>query len=133
MSGITILSGNPRLESVFVDLFGRSLTVRRVWSAQWRDPVEVAMDTCAADPDLVVVGADATLEMAHVVVPEIDRLFPSTTVLCLVPYDDDANSLTLLRSGARDVILEGGTPQQFQAVVDPILQRALSRSQRGRQ
>ena len=49
MSGITIVSGNPALEGVFVDLFGRTLPVRRVWSAQWRDPVEVAMDAIMED------------------------------------------------------------------------------------
>ncbi|MCP3988842.1 MAG: AAA family ATPase [Actinomycetia bacterium] len=133
MSGITVLSGNPGLETVFGDLFGRSLLVRRIWSGQWRDPVEVAMDACAADPELVVIGADATLEMAHLVVPEIDRLFPSVTVLCLVPFDDDATSLTLLRLGARDVILEAGTRREFQAAVEPVLHLAQSRHRRKRQ
>ncbi|MEL6984898.1 MAG: hypothetical protein AAFO29_20885, partial [Actinomycetota bacterium] len=77
MSGITILSGNPALEGVFVDLFGRTLPVRRVWSSQWRDPVEVAMDAAAADPELVVFGADSGMEMAQLVIPELDRLFPT--------------------------------------------------------
>ncbi|MDH5291929.1 MAG: hypothetical protein OEY41_18180, partial [Acidimicrobiia bacterium] len=106
MSGVTIVSGNPRLEAVFVELFGRSGPVRRIWSNQWRDPVEVAMDACAADPELVVTGADVGLDMAEQVVPEIDGLFPSATILCLVPQVDMATALLLLRLGARDVVLE---------------------------
>ena len=133
MSGITLMSANPALENVFADLFGRSLTVRRIWSSQWRDPVEVAMDVCAADPELVVLGADATLEMAQLVVPEIDRLFSSATILCLVPYDDIEISLALLRLGARDVIPEAGTHREFQAAVEPVLHLARSRHRRGRQ
>lgn len=130
MSGITVLSGNPALEAVFVELFGQSLPVRRIWSAQWRDPVEVAMDACAADPELVVVAADAGLELTQLVVPEIDRLFPSVTILCLVEQVDVATSLTLLRLGARDVLPQVGTPREFQAAVEPILHLARSRYQR---
>ncbi len=130
MSGVTIVSGNPRLEAAFVDLFGRSGPVRRIWSNQWRDPVEVAMDACAADPELVVTGADVGLEMAELVVPEIDRLFPSITVLCLVPRLDVATSLLLLRLGARDVLFEGGTRDEFRDAVQPVLDLARSRHQR---
>ncbi|MDH3679709.1 MAG: AAA family ATPase [Acidimicrobiia bacterium] len=130
MSGITLLSGNPGLEAVFVDLYGRSLPVRRIWSDQWRDPIEVAMDACAADPELVVVGADAGLDLTELVVPEIDRLFPSATILCLVANLDVATSLALLRLGARDVILEAGTRREFQAAVEPILHLARSRHRR---
>ena len=127
MSGITVVSANPALETVFVDLFSKTLPVRRIWSPQWQDPVEVAMDACAADPELVVIGADATMDLAGVVVPEIDRLFPSVTILCLVPYLDDATSITLLRLGARDVLPEAGTHHEFQAAVEPILEKARSR------
>ncbi len=130
MSGITLLSGNPDLETVFVEEFGRSIPVRRVWSEQWRDPTEVAMDTCAADPELVVVGADAGFDLAHVVVPEIDRLFPSATILCLTTRLDAATSLALLRLGARDVALEGGTRQEFREAVAPLVELARSRHQR---
>lgn len=127
MSGITILSGNPGLEDVFVELFGRTIPVRRLWSEQWRDPLEVAMDAGAADPELVVVGADAGLDLAQLVVPEIDRLFPSATILCLVRHHDVATSLTLHRLGARDVVLEAGTRQEFQSAVQPVLNLARSR------
>lgn len=130
MSGVTIVSGNPHLEAAFVELFGRSCPVRRIWSDQWRDPLEVAMDACAADPELVVTGADVGLDMAELVVPEIDRLFPSITILCLVPRVDMATSLFLLRLGARDVILEGGTRNEFRDAVRPVLELARSRHQR---
>ncbi|MEM9652944.1 MAG: AAA family ATPase [Actinomycetota bacterium] len=130
MSGITILSGNPRLEEVFVDLFGQVSPVRRLWSSQWRDPVEVAMDTCAADPELVVLGSDTGVETAQMIVTEIDRLFPSTTVLCLMADLNVTTSLSLLRLGARDVVYEGGTREEFLASVEPILQLAKSRHRR---
>ncbi len=133
MSGITILSGNPGLEDVFVSLYGRAIPVRRIWSDQWRDPVEVAMDACAADPELVVLGADAPADMTRVVVPEIDRLFPSATILCLVARLDVATSLALLRLGARDVLLEAGTRREFQAAIEPILHVAQSRHRQRRE
>ena len=133
MSGITILSGNPGLEEVFVALFGRSTPVRRVWSSQWRDPVEVAMDTGAADPELVVVGSDAGFEMTELVVPEIDRLFPAATILCLVARYDAATSLALFRLGAREVVAEGGTWDEFRAAVEPTLELAQSRYRQRRQ
>ena len=127
MSGITMLSGNPGLEEVFVELFGRSMPVRRIWSDQWRDPVEVAMDAGAADPELVVFGADAGPDMAQLVIPEIDRLFPSATILCLVSQLDIATSLALHRLGAREVLLEAGPRREFQASVEPVLHLARSR------
>lgn len=130
MSGITVLSGNPRLEGVFVELFGRAHPVRRVWSDQWRDPVEVAMDAGAADPELVVFGADAGAELTHLVVPEVDRLFPSATILCLVPHLDVSTSLALFRLGARDVVLEAGSLPDFKAAVEPVLHLARSRHRR---
>ena len=127
MSGISILSGNQALEAAFVELFGRSTPVRRIWSDQWRDPIETAMDTCAADPELVVVGADAGMDLTKLVVPEIDRLFPSATIVCLVPKLDSATSLTLHRLGAREVLLEAGPRREFQAALEPVLQLARSR------
>lgn len=130
MSGITILSGNPRLEEVFVDLFGQVSPVRRLWSNQWRDPIEVAMDACAADPELVVLGSDTGFETAQLVVSEIDRLFPATTVLCLMADLDVTTSLSLLRLGARDVVYEGGSRDDFLAAVEPILSLAQTRHRR---
>ena len=127
MSGISILSGNQALEAAFVELFGRSTPVRRIWSDQWRDPIETAMDTCAADPELVVVGADAGTDLTKLVVPEIDRLFPSATIVCLVPKLDSATSLTLHRLGAREVLLEAGPRREFQAALEPVLHLARSR------
>jgi len=130
MSGITILSGNPALEEVFVSLFGRTLPVRRVWSSQWRDPIEVAMDAGAADPELLVFGADSGMEMAQLVIPEIDRLFPAATILALVPHLEVATSLALFRLGARDVVVEAGTRKEFQAAIEPVLHIARSRHRR---
>jgi pilus assembly protein CpaE len=133
MSGITILSGNPGLEDAFVSLFGRSVPVRRVWSSQWQDPVEVAMDAGAADPELVVFGSDAGFELAELVVPEIDRLFPSATILCLVVRYEAAAWLALFRLGAREVVAEGGTRSEFRAAVEPVLELARSRYSQRRQ
>ena len=133
MSGITIVSDNAVLESALVDMFGRTTPVRRTWSDQWRDPVEVAMDACAADPDLVVIGSDAGYELTQLVVPEVDRLYPSTTVLCLVPTMDVNTTLHLLRLGARDVVVEAGSREAFQSSVEPVLHLARSRRQRGGQ
>ena len=130
MSGITVVSGNPRLEALFVELFGRALPVRRVWSDQWRDPIEVAMDACAADPELVVVGSDAGREMAELIVPEMDRLFPSATIVCLVPHLDVAVSLELHRLGARNVFAEAGTRREFRDAMEPVLRVARARHRR---
>lgn len=130
MSGITILSGNPALEEVFVSLFGRTVPVRRVWSSQWRDPIEVAMDAGAADPELLVLGADSGMDMAQLVIPEFDRLFPAATILALVPRLEVGTSLTLLRLGARDVVLEAGSRKEFQAAVEPVLHIARSKHRR---
>ncbi len=133
MSGITILSGNPGLEEVFVSMFGRTVPVRRVWSRQWQDPAEVAMDAGAADPELIVLGSDAGFQLAELVLPEIDRLFPSVTILCLVRRYDTATSLALFRMGAREVIAEGGTWDEFRASVEPVLELARSRHRQHRQ
>jgi pilus assembly protein CpaE len=130
VSGITIVSASTGLEAAFFKLFGRSVPVRRVWSDQWRDPVDVAMDACAADPELVVVGADVDLRSTELIVPEIDRLFPSATILCLVARYEVASVLTLLRLGARDVIPETGTLREFREAVEPVLHIAQSRHER---
>ncbi len=130
MSGITLVSGDPALEAVFVKLFGRTVPVRRVWSNQWRDPVRVAMDSCAADPELVVIGADAGIALAEMIVPEIDSLLPSATILCLLRRDDLQTSVKLLRLGARDVLPQVGPERAFRAKVEPVLEVARTRHRR---
>lgn len=127
MSGITILSDNPALEHTFVDLYGKTLPVRRTWSDQWGDPTEIAMDVCAADPELVVLGSDVDPERARGVVPEIDRRFPSTTILRLVLAVDTDESMALLRLGARDVLVEAGPTDEFRAALDPVIDVARDR------
>ena len=131
MSGITVVSANPGVESAFVDLFGRRLPVRRVWLDQWRVPREVAMDVCAADPELLVVGPDVALSDCELIVPEIDRLFPSTTILCLVHRYDVDSTLALLRLGAREVIPATGTLDELASAVEPVLRIAQARHERG--
>jgi pilus assembly protein CpaE len=130
VSGITVISGNESVEATFVNLYGRSMPVRRAWSDQWRDPVEVAMDACAADPELVVVGSDVGADQARAIVPEIDRRFPSATILCLTLNPDMDYAMGLLRLGARDVLVESGPSDEFRAQVDPIVQVAQARHHR---
>lgn len=127
MSGMTILSGNPSLEAALIELYGRAMPVRRVWSDQWRDPAEVAMDTCAADPELVVVGSDIGPEHARVIVPEIDSRFPSTTIVCLIHHPHLEYSVQLLRLGARDVLVENPSDPEFREQLDPIIGIAQTR------
>ncbi len=130
MSGITVLSANESLEKTFFSLFGRSIPVRRVWSDQWRDPAEVAMDACAADPHLLVLGSDIEREDVRAIVPEIDRRFPTATILCLVPTKEVEYALELLRLGARDVLVESVASEEFRAELDPILKIAESRHEK---
>lgn len=82
------------------------------------------MDVGAADPELVVFGGDAGLELTEQVVPEVDRLFPSATILCLVVNYDAATSLPLFRLGAREVIAENDARHDFRRTVEPILELA---------
>jgi pilus assembly protein CpaE len=129
MSGITIVSGNPAVEQTFLSLFGKSMAVRRAWSDQWRDPVEVAMDSCAANPELVVLGSDVGADQSRAIIPEIDRRFPSTTILCLTLNQDTDYALSLLRLGARDVLVESGPTEDFRNQVEPVIQVAKTRHQ----
>ncbi len=130
MSGITVLSGNQILESTIVELFGKTTPVRRVWSDQWRDPADVAMDACAADPELVIIGSDVLADEVLLVLGEIDRRFPATTVVCLVNHQDTDVSMTLLRQGARDVVVESGPTNTFRNQLGPVLHVAQIRHQR---
>lgn len=127
MSGITVLSANPALETSLVDLYGRSLPVRRVWSDRWRDATEAATDACADDPELVIIGADVHPDQALAVVEELHRDFP-TTILCLVPERDAGYSMKLLRQGARDVVIEKGASEEFKAELDPVIRIARNRT-----
>lgn len=129
MSGITVVSGNEETERTFLSLFGKSMAVRRAWSDQWRDPVEVAMDSCAANPELVVVGSDVGPDQARAIVPEIDRRFPATTVLCLTLHHDPDYAMGLLRLGARDVLIETGPTEEFRSQLEPVVQVAQTRHQ----
>jgi pilus assembly protein CpaE len=63
-------------------------------------------------------------------VPEIDRRFPATTILCLVPTRDVERSLALLRLGAREVLVESGPSDDFRAEVEPVVQLARDRHRR---
>lgn len=130
MSGISILSTNPGLEAAFVSIYRRNHSVRRVWSDQWRDPAEIAMDACAADPDVLIIGSDLNRETVKILIPEIDRRFPATTILVLVPAPDVSYSIDVLRLGARDVLVESPTSEEFRVEFDRILDLASSRRQR---
>ena len=130
MSGITVLSENPSVEKTFVTLYGKSMPVRRVWSDQWREPIEIALDACAADPELVVLAADVGGDRARAVIPEIDRRFPSATILCLVLSKDNEYAMSLLRLGARDVVVESGPTDGFRSRIDPVLDVARDRHRR---
>ena len=130
MSGITVLSTNPSLEKTLVSLYGKSVAVRRVWSNQWRDPAEISMDACAADPELLVIGSDLSREAVKILIPEVDKRFPSTTILVLVQTSDVDFSMGVLRLGARDVIVESTATEEFRADIDRILDLARARRQR---
>ncbi|MDH4076973.1 MAG: AAA family ATPase [Acidimicrobiia bacterium] len=132
MSGITLATANANHEGRVIALYGKQAAVRRVWSDQWRDPAEAAADICAADPELVILGADLAADKARQLVPEIDRRFPAVTVLVLSQGDDTAFALDLLRLGARDVldeaVLDGANPDatRIQAL-DRVFEVARSR------
>jgi pilus assembly protein CpaE len=130
MSGITVLSSNPVVEEIFVALYGKAMPVRRAWSPQWRDPVEVALDTCAADPELVVVGSDIGPDHARLIIPEIDARFPAATILCLVAQPHLEYALQLLRLGVREVLTEERDVDMLRAKVDPVIHIARVRHRR---
>lgn len=129
MSGITLVSSNSSLEKSLVTLYGKSEAVRRVWSDQWRDPVETTMDVCAADPELLVIGADMATDAVKSLVPTVDRRYPGTTILALVQTRDVDYAMDLLRLGARDVLEESTATEAFQAELDRLLDVARERRQ----
>lgn len=128
MSGITVVSENPSLEATLLELYGQSIAVRRVWSSQWRDPAESAMDACAADPELLVIGGDIEPNDVRSLVPEVDRRFPSVAILVLTQNRDPEFIVEVLRLGARDVIEEQPASPAFRSSVDGLL--ALARERR---
>lgn len=127
MSGITVLSGDADLEQTIVDLFGKRVAVRRVWSQQWRDSAEVSMDACAADPELLVIGPDLPVDVIRYVVADVDRQFRSTTSAVLLANPDVQISMDLLRLGARDVLSAGLEGTELHAKLEPVLQLAQDR------
>ena len=130
MSGITVLSGNASLEAALVHLYGRSVAVRRVWSDQWRDPSEITMDACAANPELLIVGSDLPREVARDVVADVDRRYRATTSIVLVTMPDMDYTVDMLRMGARDVVVEEPATEAFKAKIDPLLALARDRHSR---
>lgn len=130
MSGITVLSGDTNLESALVDAYGRKMVVRRVWSPQWRDSAEVAMDACAADPELLIVGPDLPVEVVRYVVAEVDRSYRSTTVAVLMNNPDVQKSMDMLRLGAREVLPSDLEAGQLKTKLEPIVDLARDRHQR---
>ena len=127
MSGITLVSENSSLERSLLTMFGGELAVRRVWSSQWRDPAETAMDACAADPELLVLGGDLQPEDVRSLVPEVDRHFPSTVILVLTQSRNADFIVDVLRLGARDVIDEEPASPEFREHIDGLLQLARQR------
>jgi len=131
MSGITLATANTTLEGRVIALYGKQAAVRRVWSDQWRDPAEAAADICAADPELVIVGADLSVEKTRQLVPEIDRRFPAATVVVLSREVDTAFALDLLRLGARDVldeaIVDEAAPDDRRQALDRVFEVARTR------
>ena len=129
MSGITVVSANPSLETSLITLCGKFSSVRRVWSDQWRDPVETSMDVCAADPELLVIGSDVAQAEVRSLVPEVDRRFPATAILVLVQTRDTDYALDLLRLGARDVVEESTAGDGFRTEIARVLDVARARRQ----
>lgn len=127
MSGITVLSSQPRLEQAMVGFYSRSMAVRRVWSDQWRDSAEMTMDVGAANPELLIIGDDVPYDVARYVVSEVDRQFRSTTTLVLADDPEVDAVLDLLRLGARDVIDIRQSQDRLKAHLDPIIDLARQR------
>jgi pilus assembly protein CpaE len=127
MSGITVLSGDKGIESALIAGYGRQMAVRRVWSQQWRDSAEVSLDSCAADPELLLIGPDLPLEVVRYVVADVDRRFRSTTIAVLFNNPDVNTSMDLLRLGAREVLAADLDAEQLKAKLDPIVELARDR------
>jgi pilus assembly protein CpaE len=129
VSGITLASINPALESQLAERYGRTVSIRRVWSDQWRDPEEATMDVCAADPELLVIGSDMAPDKVRLLVPEVDRRFPATTIVVLLSAPDPEAALELLRLGARDVLDESSIGDLGRPELDRVLEVARARRQ----
>ena len=130
MSGITVLSGDASLENAVVDAFGKQMAIRRVWSQQWRDSAEVAMDACAADPELLLIGPDLPVDVVRYVIADVDRRYRATTTAVLVNEPDIQTSMDLLRLGARDVLPATLSNRQLKAKLEPIVDLARDRHER---
>ncbi len=130
MSGVTLLTANVSLESALASHYGKSVALRRVWSDQWRDPAEVAMDACGANPELLILGSDLPADIARGVVADVDRRYRSTTSVVLVTVADVEDTVELMRLGARDVLVEKPADEGFLDSVDTVLE--LARDRHGR-
>lgn len=102
MSGITLCSPSEALEERLASLGQASF--RRVWSDRWSNVAEATMDICAADPELLIVGADVRIDTTQELVREVDRRFPTTAIVVLALAKNMPHAMDLLRSGARDVL-----------------------------
>ncbi len=127
MSGITVLSGDGDIEQHLVAGFGKRSAVRRVWSNQWRDSAEVSMDSCAANPELLVIGPDLPREVTRYVVADVDRRFRATTTVVLMQDPSVDVSMDLLRLGAREVLSADLPSSQLVTKLEPILELARDR------
>ncbi|MGB5755422.1 MAG: AAA family ATPase [Acidimicrobiales bacterium] len=130
MSGITLLTANVSLENALTGHYGKTVALRRVWSDQWRDPSEVAMDACAANPELLILGCDLAPDITRGVVENVDRRFRATTTVVLTAVADVEDTVELLRLGARDVLVEEPAAERFLEKVDAVLD--LARDRHGR-
>lgn len=128
LSGITVLSANSTLEKTLVDLYGRSMAVRRVWSEEWQHPGEVAVASHTDEPDLIVIGSDIRQDQVMAIVEEVHNRFPSTAVVCLVAGRDVEYAMRLLQTGARDVIIDQATGEELRTEIDPVVRIVRSRS-----
>ena len=104
--------------------------VRRVWSDQWRDPAEVAMDACAANPELLLIGSDLDTDLTRAVVADVDRRYRATTTVVLTAVADVGETVELLRLGARDVLTEAPGTGEFRERIGDLLD--LARDRHGR-
>ena len=127
MSGITVLSGDGDIEQYLVEAFGKRSAVRRVWSNQWRDSAEVSMDSCAANPELLVIGPDLPREVTRYVVADVDRRYRATTTVVLMQDPSVDVSMDLLRLGAREVLPADLSSSQMVTKLEPIFELARDR------
>lgn len=127
MSGITVLSGDADIEQALVSGFGKRSAVRQVWSNQWRDSAEVSMDSCAANPEMLVIGPDLPREVTRYVVADVDRRFRATTTVVLMQDPTIDVSMDLLRLGAREVLASDLSPSQLVTKLEPIFELARDR------